>query len=127
MNRIAQQKQSLSRRIAYAIAAGGFGVLLSFSLAACALETGEGDSTSTTAVGGEKAPPVETAPSTVTRTTTPNSQPGPAARGAAPPSGPGGGEDPQPQPWIGTDNADNADQQGSPLDRQQMGTTVEHK
>jgi hypothetical protein len=133
MNRIAQQQQQgrQSHGIAFAIGryligAAGLGALLAMSVAGCALETAsEGDSSSAAAAGGDKTTVGTPAPGALppaVRASTPNSQPG-ALRGAAPAGGPGGGEDPQPSPWIGTDNA----AQGSPIDRQQLGASVEHK
>ena len=126
MNRIVQQQQYTVRRLIAHLVAGGLGILLTISLAGCALETAtEGDTSATAA--GDKTVGVGTVagalPATITRPS-PNSQPG-AARGAAPTTGPGGGEDPQPSPWIGTDNA--ALNLNGPLDRQQLGVSVEHK
>jgi|ERR1700722_2950296 hypothetical protein len=128
MNRIAQKK--LGRGIAYAIASG-LGLLLTMSVAGCALEAGTGDegvpsSTEGTAGsinGAPPAPPVLAHVSTGT-----NSQP--ALRAGSAPAG--GGQDPQPSPWIGLGATGGAGagaegDPNSPIDRQQMGTTVEHK
>ena len=125
MNRISKQ-QAIVHAVGRYLGVGALGVLLAVSLAGCAFETGaEGDTSSTPTSSGDRTAAGEPLPGALppavarTSTGTPNTQPG-ALRGAAP-AGPG--QDPQPSPWIGTDNND----QGSPINRQQMGATVEHK
>jgi hypothetical protein len=114
----------MAKNLGYGIV-GALGLLLAVSLAGCALETGPGDEghgskTDTTevdngtATGGEGTPdPAESRISAGS-----NAQQGHG--------GPNNPADPQPSPWIGTDNDDQNQDPAAPIDRQQMGTTVEH-
>lgn len=117
----------MAKKLGYCIV-GALGLLLALSLAGCALETGPGDEghgskTETvdngTAAGGD--PTADPAPAQSHVSAGSNSQ---QAHG-----GPGNPADPQPSPWIGTGGTENDDQNqdpAAPIDRQQMGTTVEH-
>ena len=115
----AQMKLGLGHAVAYAIA-GGLGLFLTISLAGCALETGPGDDGhgSVESSGGDNKSDDTTTVPPVAKL--PNSQPTTKAGSAPAP-----GQDPQPSPWIGT--ATTNEDPGAPVDRQQMGTTVEHK
>jgi hypothetical protein len=117
----------MARKLGYGIV-GALGLLLAVSLAGCALETGPGDEGHGSKTGTE----VDNGTAGGDPTGDPDpveSHVGAGSNTQQGHGGPGNPADPQPSPWIGTGGTDNADQNqdpAAPIDRQQMGTTVEH-